>query len=328
MTKKFDGYLFIPVLSVRPSALAPREKHIVNNEWQAKNVTLKAEREKIADVLLNAGRYDEQSKVRYCGEDVVAFKADCCSDTVAYPMSCGHRLCPVCMRRRSARLSVKVMNFIEGAWFLVPVKGEKGKRERKYIKMKHPVLITLTEKNVPSLDKKYFSGLRGRVTKLRHRAIFQKCVGGFYGIEVTYNSETKTWHVHVHMVADTPYIPQDKLSDEWLDITGNSFVVDIREIKDPEKASKEVAKYIVKPGNFLKNPKLIDEFLNAVKGARLVSTFGYYHNIKFEDNNDCGLPDCLCKKNEWRRLPEFFSIGSIYKDIEGHFRLKTIISDG
>jgi len=193
--------------------------------------------------------------------------------------------------------------------------------------MKHPVFITLTEANVPAIDKKYYTGLRGRLTKLRHRDIFAKCVGGFYGIETTYNYDTKTWHVHIHMIADTPYIPQDKLSEAWHDITGNSYVVHIREINNAEKASKEIAKYVVKPGKFLQDSKLVDEFLNAVKGARLVTTFGKYHNIQFEDEDDCGLPDCLCKKNKWRRLDNFFSIDSIYKDIEGRYRLKAIISD-
>lgn len=319
-----DSYLF----HIQPSVPIPRERHSINTAWQAQNEMLKEDREKIADILLEAGRYKEEKKVRYCGEDVIAYKADCCGDTVAYPLSCGHRLCPVCMRRRSARLSAKVMNFIEGAFFLVPVKGEKGKRKRQYIKMKNPVFITLTEKNVLTIDKKYFSGLRRRVTKLRHRDIFDKCEGGFYGIETTYNSDTKTWHVHVHMIVDTEYIPQAELSEAWEDITGGSYIVDIRKINNAEKAGKEVAKYIVKPGEFLQDPELVNEFLNAVKGARLVSTFGKYHNIQFEDEDDCGLPDCSCGLNEWHRLDNFFSIGNVYKDIKGFYRLKAIISDG
>jgi hypothetical protein len=321
-----DSYLF----HIQPSVPIPRERHSVNTEWQAQNETLKEERERIADILLEAGRYEESRKVRYCGEDVIAYKASCCGDTVAYPMSCGHRLCPVCMRRRSARLATKVMNLIEGGFFLVPVKGEKGKKKRQYIKMKHPVLITLTKKNIPKLTKKVYSDFRRDITKLRHRDIFDKCEGGFYGIETTetYDFETHTWHVHAHMIADTKFIPQGMLSEAWRDITGDSYIVDIRVIKDAEKAGKEVAKYIVKPGDFLQDPKLVDEFLNAVKGARLISTFGKYHNIKFEDEDDCGLPDCSCKKNKWRRLDKFFSIGSVYKDIKGFYRLKAIISDG
>lgn len=320
-----NSYLF----RILPSVPIPRERHSVNTEWQAQNETLKEEREKIADVLFEAGRYEESRKVRYCGEDVIVYKASCCGDTVAYPMSCGHRLCPVCMRRRSAELADKVVKFIEGAWFRVPVKGEKGKKKREVVRMKHPVFITLTKKNISKLTKKVYSDFRADITKLRHRDIFAKCEGGFYGIETTehYDSETHNWHVHAHMIADTPFIKQSELSEAWHDITDDSYIVDIREIKDPEKAGIEVAKYIVKPGNFLQDPKLVDEFLNAVKGTRFVSTFGKYHGIEL-DEDEGGFPDCSCKRNKWRRLDKFFSIGSVYKDIKGFYRLKAIISDG
>ncbi|MDQ1252577.1 MAG: Replication protein, partial [Euryarchaeota archaeon] len=99
--------------------------------------------------------------------------------------------------------------------------------------------------------------------------------------------------------------------------------------QSPQKASKELAKYVVKPGDFLQDPSLVDEYLKAVKGSRLVSTFGVYYNMVLDDDDDdCCLPDCWCGKNEWRRLDVFYSIADVFKDTQGFYRMRTIISDG
>ena len=157
----------------------------------------------------------------------------------------------------------------------------------------------------------YFKRIRGYFEKLRHRDIFSNCIGGFYSIETTYNDKEKTWHVHLHVVADVPYIPQKELSEAWKDITG-SYVVHIRQIgvgnQSVMEASKEIAKYVVKPGEFMGDPNLISEYLDAVKGLRLVSTFGKYYNMVLDDEDDGGLPDCWCGKNEWCKLDGFYPI--------------------
>ena len=279
-------------------------------DWFKRFGELRDRREKLADVLFEAGRYKEAKNVRNCGESFIAFKAFCCGDTLARPMSCGHRLCPVCMIRRSAKLAVKVEKFI--------------------LKMREPKHIVLTAENVPSINKAYFSELRLAFVKLRHRDIFNKCIGGFYSIETTYNSKLKSWHVHIHIVADVPFIPKQELSNAWNSITEGSFVVDIKQIgkeQTPQEASKEVAKYVVKPGDFLQDPRLVDEYLKAVKGSRLVSTFGKYYRMVLDDDEDeGGLPDCWCGTNDWRRLNVFYGIADVFKDIQGFYRLKTIIS--
>jgi len=95
------------------------------------------------------------------------------------------------------------------------------------------------------------------------------------------------------------------------------------------EASREVAKYVVKPGDFLQDHKLVDEYLKATKGSRLVSTFGRYYNMVLDDeDDDSELPDCWCGENDWHRLNLFYSLNDVFKDTQGFYRLKTIISDG
>jgi len=298
--------------------------------WLQRHEELREQRIKIADVLYKSGRLKEANAIRYCGENFVAYVAECCGETFAQPVSCGHRLCPVCMRRRSAKLAGRLEKIISGAFFKWKEKINGKILEKKgFIKMKNPKHIVLTLKNEPRITKFYIKRIRGYFEKLRHRDIFSGCDGGFYSIETTYNDEKKTWHVHIHVVADVPYIPQDKLSEVWEKISG-SYIVHIEQVggsgQSAMEASKEIAKYVVKPGEFMGDPDLVNEYLDAVKGLRLVSTFGYYYGKELEEEE--GSPDCGCGKNQWRKLDGFYPIDCIFKDTMGFYRLRTFVSDG
>jgi len=147
--------------------------------------------------------------------------------------------------------------------------------------------------------------------------------GGGYAIETTYNAEAGTWHVHMHILADVGWIPQAELSAAWEDITG-SPVVWINAVgsggdsQTPEEAAREIAKYIVKPGEFLDEPALVDEYLKAVKRMRLWQTFGASLGVKREDEG-FEWPDCWCGENRWQYVGDFL-LCDIFRDEEGYYR--------
>jgi hypothetical protein len=315
---RLDNRKQVGIEEINPLKFKPI--HTEDPKWFEKYDELRTKRQILADVLIKAGHLKEAESVRKCGERFIAYKAECCGDTLAYPVSCGHRLCPVCMVKRSVRLSSKVEKLIK--------------------KMENPKHIVLTAKNVPKIDKTYFKWLRECFVKLRHRDIFSKCVGGFYSIETTYNSKLKNWHVHIHIIVDVPYILKSYLSRDWKEIIGNSYIVDIHEIKNPLEAAREVAKYVVKPGDFLQDSQLVHEYLKAVRGMRLVSTFGKYYHMPLDEDEEDGVPECYCGKCKvlenprnhlkyaWRQLKGFYSIIAVFKDTQGFYRLNEIISDG
>jgi len=51
---------------------------------------------------------------------------------------------------------------------------------------------------------------------------------------------------HIHLVIDSRYIPQYEIVELWSRVTGDSFVVDIRRIRDKDQMAKYIAKYIGK----------------------------------------------------------------------------------
>ena len=61
---------------------------------------------------------------------------------------------------------------------------------------------------------------------------FARSMGQCIHTKTHNNEKTGEWHPHVHMFAllDT-WIDQEHLSETWHEITGDSFIVDIRRVK-------------------------------------------------------------------------------------------------
>lgn len=88
-------------------------------------------------------------------------------------------------------------------------------------------------------------------------------------------------------------------------------VVDVRPVDDREKAALEVLKYITKVAAFCDLPQAIEPFMAAVRGARLIQTFGSWYGMPLEGEDDePGRPEreemkCSCGCNDWKRMGLF-----------------------
>lgn len=119
---------------------------------------------------------------------------------------------------------------------------------------------------------------------LRRRDIWQNCVGGIGRIENTFSSKYG-WHPHIHsLLLLKNYIPQNLLSDAWAGITGDSKIVDIRQVRDVAAGLVETIKYPFKPGDLRKLGKeQIQQMLNS-KGDRLGLSFGLLFGLEIESD--------------------------------------------
>ena len=73
--------------------------------------------------------------------------------------------------------------------------------------------------------------------------------GAVWSYEVKRGKGSGSWHPHLHMIALAESMPdQAALSAEWHNITGDSFIVDVRPVsqEDPVSGFIEVFKYAVK----------------------------------------------------------------------------------
>lgn len=196
-----------------------------------------------------------------------------------------HLLCPFCARRRAGKAVAKNQDRIIRAL-----------TENSRLKA---VMVTLTVKNGSDLGerqghlKKAFKRLLERrrdcLKKGRGRTEFRKVAGAVFSYEFTNHGEG--WHPHMHILAlvDT-WIDQKALSDEWQDITGDSFIVDVRRIK-PNKTHEtlditsgllEVLKYAVKFQDL--STELNWQAYETLKGQRLLDSFGVLRGITEPDN--------------------------------------------
>ena len=116
-----------------------------------------------------------------------------------------------------------------------------------------------------------------------------------YSYENTYNEQTKEWHPHVHMFALLDdWIDQEQMSETWHEITGDSFIVDIRKVKKEKdlgyaKAAAEVCKYALKFGDLTVENTW--EAFKVLKGKRLSGAFGSLYGVKIPENLADDMPD-------------------------------------
>ena len=202
-----------------------------------------------------------------------------------------HLLCPFCAAIRASKAIQKYTERVD----------EVLKKKRKL----KPVLITFTVKNGENLAErsehlmKSFRTLMGRrrdyLKKGRGFNEFCKIDGAMYSYENTYNEQTKEWHPHLHMFALLDdWIDQEALSETWHEITGDSFVVDIRKVKKTKQmgyaeAAAEVCKYALKFGDL--SVENTWEAFKVLKGKRLSGAFGSLWGVKIPENLADDMPD-------------------------------------
>lgn len=118
---------------------------------------------------------------------------------------------------------------------------------------------------------------------LRRRTFWRGLVtGGIAFLELKLSASDGRWHPHLHVLIRGKYIPQKILSASWLDITGDSYIVDIRLPKTPTQVYSYLARYVTKgwgPGIY-RNYDRLTEAIIALKGRKLLLCFGQFAHLK------------------------------------------------
>jgi hypothetical protein len=152
-------------------------------------------------------------------------------------------------------------------------------------------MVTLTLKDGPDLAERFahiqksMKLLRKRRAIARTRSEAKKAAGAVWSFEVKRGKGSGLWHPHLHAVwlCEVPPDPA-ALSAEWHQITGDSYIVDVRPIdtSDPLNGFLEVFKYAVK---FSDQPEADTwHCFETLKGKRLVASFGEFYGIPEPDD--------------------------------------------
>lgn len=197
--------------------------------------------------------------------------------------SCHDRFCIPCARDRSRCLATNVLKVL-------------ADRQARFL------TLTLKHRDEPlpeTVDRLYDS-----FRKLRAHAFWKRHVtGGCAFLELKWSTRSEEWHVHLHALVHGRYVPRDDLRREWYKCTGDSFVVDVRFVKDQASVGRYVTKYVSKPVNdtFLNRRELLDEAVEATHNRRLALTFGDWRGIKLTESPEPG---------DWVNLGSFHGVVS------------------
>lgn len=183
-----------------------------------------------------------------------------------------HLLCPLCAIRRGA----KALSAYLQRW-------EAIQEQTKGLK---PFLVTLTVKDGEDLNQRFIHLQRSQreLWMRKHRgrsSVLDVVKGAVWSYEVKRGTGSGVWHPHLHMVALCESEPsQTQLVEEWRDITGDSFIVDVRPIdqQDPVSGFIEVFKYAVKfsaqtPADTLHCHRVLG-------GRRLIGSAGLFRGVE------------------------------------------------
>jgi len=193
----------------------------------------------------------------------------CCGDERYILKCCRSIWCPICNLKLAGK-TYHQMQYINSE---IP---------KKYIRQ----FVTLTFRNTALITKHFFRQYRNIFVKkfLRKKPFKKTVIGGFYSFDWTINQwyRDHTFNIHIHLLwFSRSFYHPDFLSRKWSEASGDSQIVDIRLVKNIDKALYEVQKYIQASKSILAcEEKRRTELINAVQGIRRFSKFGQAYKVK------------------------------------------------
>ena len=205
-------------------------------------------------------------RFRACGQRCwILRKASNPDDLILTAERCHDRFCLPCCKARSFRLGATLLKICEG---------------------KDLRFFTFTLKHNHHPLKHQLDRLTKCWRKLRQTKMWTTTQnGGVAVIELKRSKSTHCWHPHLHVICEGAFLPHSEVSNTWKQITGDSFIVDVRRLRDAREAVHYVAKYASKgitfDGDY--DVHVLAEAITALRSKRLVQCFGTWSHCKTTD---------------------------------------------
>jgi len=156
--------------------------------------------------------------------------------------------------------------------------------------------LTFTVKNGADLSERFIhlrSAMQSLLKNRNHQAASHrkiktemfKFIGGVFAYEFKRGSGENLWHPHIHMLALLPKglrCDVEELKKEWLEITGDSSVINIQQATN-DSAFLEVFAYALK----FSEMEFIDRWFAAelLRNERLISSFGEVRGVVVDESD-------------------------------------------
>lgn len=219
--------------------------------------------------------------MKSCGEYLVFREYPTLGETRLHAASLckKHLLCPLCAIRRGA----KAFQAYSDRWKVIRAAQPRLR----------PFMVTLTVKDGVDLWERFqhLHSSQRELWKRRTRgrgSVLDGVAGAVWSYEFKRGSGSGLWHPHIHMIALAENAPsQLAIRDEWHNITGDSYIVDVRPITNGSgdehiEGFLEVFKYAVKFSD--QEP---DDTVHAwltLKGRNLIGSAGCFRGVEVPES--------------------------------------------
>lgn len=248
-----------PKYDYRVPQAAPCETSFRHSHW-------KARRERVHAMLESAGVGTfALDRFAQCGSGCVVEMTKGGEKVRLKACYCHSKHCEPCMRAKSNKIAANLRTRL----------GDTADGSVRFI------TLTLRHTKTPLTDqiKKLYASFR----RLRSYPEWKESqCGGAAMLEVKYDAESGFWHPHLHILSEGNFLHKRDLSRLWHKATGDSFIADIRQMKDKNEVAHYVTKYISKgtsPGVW-DSQSIAQEWILASKGVRTMLTFGTWRGFK------------------------------------------------
>ncbi len=206
-----------------------------------------------------------------------------------------HLLCPMCAIRRAARAVMKYEQ-----------KTEELLTRNRSLSLYYVVLTVKNGKRLGTCFDHLEQSMRLFIARRREaisyaktgrkkfayaaNSVFAGVTAGAYSFEVKRGANSGLWHPHTNLLllTDKP-LSQAAISEEWREITKDSYVVHCEKKPDNRKAFVEIFKYALK----FSDMEFADNYhaWETLQKRRLCGSFGDFRGLEIPNNDDEDVPE-------------------------------------
>jgi hypothetical protein len=247
-------------VSVQPSTIA-------DDIWR--HAGWQKDRQRVFDVLRRIATKGMVDRFANCGSAAtVKYSPSTCEIRVSASF-CRNRWCVPCAKARAREDEAKLRA-------IVIDEMDKGERVR---------LVTLTQRGYQGENlSTCLRRMKANWDGLRKSEWWRERVTGGCAVTEVKRGASGAWHVHRHLIVAGSYLDQHDLSDQWQQITEDSYRVYVESPRDAEDAVHYATKYASKPipPEVYQDSDDLTEAIMALKGVRLFDYMGDWRKRDIE----------------------------------------------
>lgn len=237
------------------------DERLLEAEWRFR--TCSELRQTLLSVAEWAGASTKAvNRFRLCGSFASVWKSESTGKLKVRANHCHNRWCPRCRSYVQQRTRERIRKWLATA-------------EQSSLKF---VTLTLKPSSRPLSD--HLAHLLTSFRRLRKRHFWRALGAAGIGVaETTRGAEGRNWHLHLHLIIESPYCDARKLSAEWRLASKGSYIVKVKPVRrdqPQEKLVEYLAGYMAKepPGVAATDAKLVGEWVRALTANHWVVAFG------------------------------------------------------